>query len=227
MSAAGCLRPPPLLLLALLLLPPPAAADYRLEVIVFESLYPLAEGELLADDRRPEPRGGVSLPFFGFPGEAREADPGDAPSAPAGYAPLASADYRLYGVFSVLERAPGYRPLLHLAWRQPGHRRSAPLRLPGTGLPCAGVAPPAVSPDAAPAAAAAPVGPAGQALLEGTVRLRDAGRLFLDLELSYRPCAEAAVGGRVRLSQSRRILLDRLYYFDHPLLGVLVQVERI
>ncbi|MDD9824094.1 MAG: CsiV family protein [Gammaproteobacteria bacterium] len=225
MSAAGRLSSAPLLLLALLLLPPAAAADYRLEVIVFESLYPLAEGELLADDRRPEPQGGVSLPFFGFPGE--EAAPGDASSAPAGYAPLASADYRLYGVFSVLERAPGYRPLLHLAWRQPGHRRSAPLRLPGTGLPCAGVAPPAVPPDAAPAAAAAPAGPAGQSLLAGTVRLRDAGRLFLDLELSYRPCAEASVGGRARLSQSRRILLDRLYYFDHPLLGVLVQVERI
>lgn len=164
------------------------------------------------------------------------------------YLALPKDKYRLQADFHRLQLSSAYQPLLHVAWQQPGldgaHVREVHLeKLAGGG---AAPTPPA---DGA-AAAGAAVEPAPYVppnpIVDGLVRLRSTNLLYVDIDFAYFPAnfrkileaqagnAETANNKRinlnadyVRLKESRKIRLNELYYFDHPLFGVLLQVSRI
>lgn len=119
--------------------------------------------------------------------------------------PLPATSYRLNGVMAALRRGGKYRPLLHASWLQPETGR-----IRGVFVS----APPVVE------------------QVMGSVRLRVTRFLHVDMDMAYFPGAApdvadaGAVGGHVRLQESRKIKLNEVHYFDHPLFGVLLQVSR-
>jgi hypothetical protein len=143
------------------------------------------------------------------------------------YRALPASSLRLTGAKRRLERAPGYRPLLHLAWRQPGlgRARAATVHLtggrhiPASGLPRTpdgGTVPPL------------PEGAQASAELDGTVKVWVSRYLHLSADLIRRRLREAEGGGRwvqeLRLTQNRRMRSKELHYLDHPGFGVLALI---
>lgn len=121
---------------------------------------------------------------------------------PGGAQPFQQLDdtaLTLRSAASRLAAAPGYRPLLHLAWRQPVTAQADA---------------PAVHVASATGAEAAPA-------LDGLVRVSRNRFLHIDLDLLYRPDGTATA---YRLQQSRRINSGEVHYFDHPAFGLLVKL---
>lgn len=116
---------------------------------------------------------------------------------PSGYLPLPAARQRMQGVQRVLRTSGEYRPLLHVTWEQPG---------------------------LTPARARPVLLPGDNELVEGTVKLRRTRYLHVDLDLMY--VLGSDPGNYVRLVEERRVRLNELHYFDHPLFGAIVQVTR-
>lgn len=111
---------------------------YAVELIVFERSSELGRGAEAwpADPGLPETAGAIELSVKGI---VPQAD-GDPPALPVAETPGVSAsaleartplppafklippsDYRLTAVWDRLERSSAYRPLLHIAWIQPGY----------------------------------------------------------------------------------------------------------
>ena len=185
---------------------PAAAATYQVEIIIFAYPQPNADGErFIADEGLPSPQGLAQL--------------GDgAQETGAVVTLLPAASHHLDGVLGALRRGGKYRPLLHASWLQPesGRVRGVFVSAP---------------------AAAATAGLAAPDLeqVRGSVRLRVTRFLHVDLDLAYWPGAAppgmAETGGleqaeHVRLQESRKIKLNEVHYFDHPLFGALLQVSR-
>lgn len=207
-----------ILLAALMTAVVPAYAWYQVEVIVFEYLRPNADGELFAEDAGPpDTEGAVELSDHGMSGTQ--------PGPFAAYRVVPPSRYRLGGVQGSLRSSPDYRPLLHVAWEQPGSGEgpSRYVRLQRPNEP--GV-------DGAPAVHEAGDLPAHAPVLDGTVRVRSGRLLFVDMDIAYLPEAGAldpgsAAAGPVRIRASRKLKLNELHYLDHPLFGVLIEVSRL
>ena len=157
------------------------------------------------------------------------------------YLALPKQDYRLGGVRRVLELSSVYRPLLHVAWQQPGLdvRDVRAIHLDNTRFEKKTAEqdePPAVEdwnqPEYIPPAK----------VFDGIIRLRKSRFLHLDVDFAYFPDVLEQPGlqvrdetaGNVRLStdyvrltESRRVKPDELHYFDHPLFGLIIQVRRL
>jgi hypothetical protein len=182
--------------------PAPAfAASYQVELIVFAYRTPHADGEQWATDG-------------GLPGREGMAVLG---AATGGVPPLPATSYRLNGIMGALRRGGRYAPVLHTSWLQsaPGQYRGVYFSYPAPEST-------AFSPD--------PELPRAQ----GSVRLRVARYLFVDVDVAYLPDAAQpdapslpADPVTVRLQESRKIKLNEVHYFDHPLFGVLLQVSRV
>ncbi len=118
---------------------------------------------------------------------------------------------RLQREEEALNRSPDYRPVLHLAWRQPVPARSAaqPVDLPS---------------------ADDTIG--GNAYVSGTATVSLGRYLHLALDLQLHPgLAELDAAGldefelpQFRLTESRRMRGKELHYFDHPRFGVLAVI---
>jgi hypothetical protein len=203
----------PSAVLALILLLPLAAeaAWYQIEIIVF-SRTPAAsdQPEYWPDDPgRPDLEGARQL------GQVGDASP---------YARLPKSELKLDGAYWSLRGAPGLGPLVHLAWRQPISR-------PG-GTPPVYLA----------------SGP-GAAELEGTLEVSVSRFLHVNLDLLLRrtspagpsrpPALVAADGSglprypvsspegyRYRMQAHRRMRSGEVHYIDHPLMGVLLRIDR-
>lgn len=141
------------------------------------------------------------LPAYGDAEPLTPADPKAPPTAaPVAFQALARSDKRLEGVYKSLAR-DGYQPLIDIAWRQPAetaravHLASDPPPLPATN-------------------GARFDGMEGKIL----VRLDGAPQVELDV-------AAYQDGTPSRLQETRTIRLHELHYFDHPDLGVLVQIS--
>lgn len=117
--------------------------------------------------------------------------------ATGGHVALPAGRQRMQGIYRVLRTSGEYRPLLHATWEQPG---------------------------LAPARARSVLLPRDSELVEGTVRLRRTRYLHVDLDLIY--VLGSGMGNYVRLEEERRVRLNELHYFDHPLFGAIVQVTR-
>jgi Peptidoglycan-binding protein, CsiV len=119
-------------------------------------------------------------------------------------APLPGASHRLNGVVAALRKSGRYRALFHASWMHPetGRVRGVFVSQP------------------APGAAAAEI--------LGGVRIRVTRFLHADIDMAWFPPALAdEVVQHVRLQESRKIKLNEVHYFDHPLFGVLLQVSRV
>ncbi len=214
------------------------AADgpwYTVELIVFEQL----DSQGLFGERWPLDPGRPAVEealVLSPPGGDRAAPSGTAPTA---FELLGKEDLALRETWSRLRRSRGFRPLLHVAWRQPGY--------PRTEAPTARLssAPPGSAPRPAPAPARtfgalgtlASVGPPPEKI-DGVVRLYRSRYLHLEADLVYhRPEAatvtvEAAPDGSLapptptlfRMVTSRRMRSRELHYLDHPLFGVIALV---
>ncbi len=196
-------------LLVVLCLPLPGARAqqeyFQAELILFQHLFRRADGELLRTGTEELDLNAIDL----YAPSLTQTGGGATPPAPDGYALLPAGEHLLQGVWVALGRSAEYRPLLHLAWQQPARRSARPVLLRGA-VPC-------------PAQTDRP-------LLQGTVRLQGRNQPSVKLELDYRPCTQSEPGAApaplVRLIQQQRIRPGRLYYLDHPLLGVLLKISR-
>ena len=165
---------------------------------------------------------------------------------PVAYQVLPLDRYRLRDDLRNLQLSSAYRPLLHIAWQQLGLGNTRARAVHLEKLAGSEVTPgPVVSLTAAAENTEADFPPPAP-VLDGLVRLRSMNVLMLDVDFAYFPQDYArilavqpgAAGGPseqlldsladyVRLTETKRVLLNELNYFDHPLFGILVQVSRI
>lgn len=201
-------------LILILLLPLVAeAAWYQIEIIVFSRAPKVTEQPEYwpEDPGRPELEGARQL------GQVGAADP---------YARLPKSDLKLDGAYWSLRGAAGLKPLAHLAWRQPvsSQGRTPPVYL-GSGAD------------------------AGAPELEGTLEVSVSRFLHVNLDLLLRrntpagPSRSPAWVGAddsglpqypvnspddylYRMQAHRRMRSGELHYIDHPLMGVLLRIDR-
>lgn len=187
------------------------AAWYRVEMVMFEHLYSDAGEEINSGTRNlPDVTGSVELVDTG--------------SERLPYQIVSRGLHQLGGVYNELKASSEYRPFSHFAWQQPGlgqsRARYVHIRYPrisGDNID-------------------------GPAKLDGTVRLRVGYLLHIDIDLAYFfdmqhvPAANSndnpTLSGSsqvnfTRMTESRRLKLNEIHYFDHPLFGVLVRVSRV
>ncbi len=185
---------------------------YQVEMVVFEHLAVDASGEMWNSDDVLEYRNAKQLVT-------------DA-SGPNAFKRLPPSRYKLGGVNKVLKLSSGYRPVYHVAWQQPELKKSRAKKVH------------IKNPDAK---------------INGTVNLRGGHLLHLDLNISYfvdlltesvTSFTEEVVfeegtssdnvrkeiimsGTYAQMKETRRIKLNELHYFDHPLFGVIMRVTRL
>ena len=240
-----------------------AVSWYQVEVIVFDYTKPNLDGELWFEnpglpqrndaidlltavpDPMPDVPLGVNQPAPVKVAATTEEETEQKDMTP--YLALPEDKYRLSDDYRRLRLSSAYRPLLHIAWQQPGldadEVRQVHLeKLVGDEVPQSESA--AGSADGEPPATVyLPPDP----IFDGLVRLRSSSDLlYVDVDIAYFPAdfrkllvsqsgdiapqSDKRVNlnaDYVRLTDSRRIRLNELNFFDHPLFGVLLQVSRI
>jgi len=248
-----------LVLAALLSLPGLVGAEetqwYTVELVIFEHTGNAA----LASEHWPEVLGQpviegsieltdpLTLPDTG------DDDPAGTTSIPYAYWLLAAEDRSLDPLVSRLRRNRRYRPLLHMAWRQPGlDKKSAPTIHLRTDLQSSSISGDGgvgkLSADTVPATNEAQgrfpfpenlqvFAPADSPWVDGSLRLYRERYLHAEVDLLYyrpRPQAtdtsaavpEPQVSALFRLRESRRMRSGELHFLDHPLFGVLIKTDR-
>lgn len=202
----------------LLVLSSPAFAKwYQVEMLVFEYLNPDAAGELWNTGNAPEYRNTVELLT-------------DA-AATSAFKILPPSTYKLGGVNKVLKLSSGYRPIYHVSWQQPEltKSRAKQVHIKNTEAKINGS-----------------VNLRGGHLLHLDIDMI----YFIDLDaaspLTFTDTAttEAGItelemieeglidetrmsGTYAQMKETRRIKLNELHYFDHPLFGVIMRVTRL
>lgn len=180
---------------------------YQVEMVVFEHLAADASGELWNSDDALDYSSAVELVTDDNGSNA--------------FRRLPPSKYKLGGVNKVLKLSREYRPVHHVAWQQPELTTSRAKKVH------------IKNPDAK---------------IEGTVNLRGGHLLHLDLDIAYfvdlftesiTSFTEENVseggedeeiimsGTYAQMKETRRIKLNELHYFDHPLFGVIMRVTRL
>ena len=215
------------LCLLLIILSTHANAEwYQVEIIIFENLYPDTGGEQWFNNQNlPDIKNSVELV--------------SQPLTDAGklipFLELSPGKYKLGGVYRALRLSKEYRPLLHKAWQQSGVSSQSRAKfvhikyVEGESINSQVIE--------------------GQdsfydplVKLDGTVRLRGGHFLHLDIDLAYffESVPESIIytvledantnfklTDYTRLIETRKVKLNELHYFDHPLYGVLMMVRRL
>ncbi len=183
---------------------------YTIEVIVFQHLSNdgLYTEHWPADPGRPAIEGAITL----------TTDTGDESGQtfnPNAFQLLNSSEFQLREAAGRLKRSGGYRPLLHIAWRQPGYTRSGARKVHiHTGLPNR-------------FRASGELDVSLSHVVEGTLRLSRARYLHLEADLLHHreiPLDTPTDVTTFRLQDSRRMRSKEVHYIDHPLIGLLVLV---
>lgn len=203
-------------LFLVLLSPVLPASDYQVEVIIFEHLYHDADGEISEI--------GLNMPDPGNVINLADIQGSDV----SGFKPLSTGFYKLGGVYNELKFSGDYRPILHMAWQQPALNQSRAryvrVRKPVSETGREGFS------DV-------------QVKVDGLVRIRSSQFLHADVDLFYfvNPVSESFLrtGGTApgtlpagglrfaELKETRRMKLNELHYFDHPVFGLFLRVSRI
>ncbi len=192
-----------------------AQAAYQVEIIIFEHLYHDADGEIAQI--------GLKLPDLSTTVELSGAD--------EDFRPLPSSMYKLAGVYSELKSSSGYRPILHVAWQQPQLTQSQARYVHITK---------------ADGAAQAGESSDGLVKVDGVIRIRSSTFLHADVDLFYfvEPVSASFISENAgwqstegiqtpvaaefaELKETRRMKLNELHYFDHPVFGVFMRVSRL
>ena len=122
------------------------------------------------------------------------------PPAPAGVLALTRAQYAMQEIRAVMRRSAEYRPLAHFAWAMPAGWDGEPVALRLSTL----------------SAIALP--------FTGLASLREDRFVHLTLDLRLPEGQDS--DDVFRLSESRRLLLGELHYFDHPRFGAVARLFR-
>lgn len=234
----------------LLLGSPAQAAWYQVEVIVFEHLNPSLDGEQWSENPGLPSRNDsidlitgiadqINVQTGTMDGHAEEDTQGLIP-----YMALSSNKFRLKKDFRLLKLSSAYRPLLHVAWQQPGLRRNSARSVHLESYEETSEIESDISEELVDLQKAENIYTAPEIIFDGIVRLRSSHFLHVDVDLVFFPepgfqNIKTAIQGSenitpvlqqadyVRLTESRRIKLNELHYFDHPLFGVIMQVSRL
>lgn len=164
------------------------------------------------------------------------------------YLALPEQNYRLKDDFRRLQLSSNYRPLLHVAWQQPALDTAEVRHVHLEKL--AGVEESQIQTELEPESLenhiVEDIYTPPEPVFDGIIRIRSSNYLYVDVDFAYFPEDFAALlnlqvqkagsqfeqlvnyeADYVRLSESMRIRLNELNYFDHPLFGILIQVSRI
>lgn len=182
---------------------------YQVEMVVFEHLATDTSGELWESGDALDYSNAIKLVTD--------------PNGPNAFKMLPSSKHKLGGVNKVLKLSREYRPVYHVAWQQPeltaSRAKKVHIKNP-------------------------------EAKINGTVNLRGGHLLHLDLDIAYfidlstdtitsftdeNVSDEGEVedeeiimsGTYAQMKETRRIKLNELHYFDHPLFGVVMRVTRL
>lgn len=185
---------------------------YRVELIVFKDLNPLTGGEHWG--KYP------GLPDTANSVELIRGQEGDPPGEIA-FQTLDKSKLTLSGTYATLSKSSQYRPLTYLAWQQPAldANRSRAVKVTINQQDT-------------------------QPLVSGNINIRSSVYLHVDLDLAFflpdtvnqqLDDAEQGVGQSAvrktnavtRLTETRRVKLNEIHYFDHPLFGAIVRVVRL
>lgn len=228
------------------------AVWYQVELIVFENLYPESDGELWyqtprlidLDDTVILKSYHESLAMRSEEGDI--SSQGDSPLVP--YSILPEDNYRLDGIYRVLRLSREYRPLYHISWQQPGldGDQSKPVHLQANDVSNLYelTIPASLVTEPMPENFYEPV----ELSIDGSLRIRSSLYLYVDLDMvlfRQAPEQESESNGSiktieqtlqqmseidpveyVRLVETRRIKLNELHYFDHPMFGIIIQISR-
>ncbi len=174
---------------------------YRVELIVFENSNSDPSGELW--EKYP------GLPDTGSSIKLTRAQQGGS-SELIPFQTLDSSLLTLSGAYSKLKSSSLYNPLSYLAWQQPSlearNARSVKVQI-FNGV--------------------------DELNVLGKLKIRSGVYLHADLDLAYSVSPGSLMieednGGKIaRLTESRRIKLNEIHYFDHPLFGAIVRVVRL
>ena len=211
-----------------------AESWYQVEVIVFDRLSPDLDGEQWQDqefNRRDDMLELQQAAFTEF----------------VPYSILDKSRNRLDGIYRYFKLSSDFRPLYHVSWQQEATERrksryvhiqrlseaetiSKPVS--ETEVLAAELEEPAfiediVMPDR---------------IIDGSIRIRSGFYLHADIDLSYftqlpeqnkvlRNSEESFANGfdktEIKLKETRKIKLNEIHYFDHPMFGVILQVSRL
>ena len=188
------------------------AEGYHVELVIFANLRQVTDGE-------------VSQTVMAYPDYSNSLEPGGGNEAGNPFRLLSSGFYKLDAVYNQLKTSGMYRPLVHMAWQQPAlqgdNARSVHILKTDPG-------------DAEHAGATL-------VKIDGTVRVRASQFLHVDVDLLYfvdalpqsdiHPAGDTAVTGTpqfkyARMREMRRMKLNELHYFDHPLFGMIMHISR-
>lgn len=218
---------------------------YQVEVVVFERLLPDLDGEQwrLRDYQQ---RGSmVEL----VPREEAVRN-----GKPVPFSLMSVSRNRLAGTERVLRLSSSYRPLLHYSWQQPAYERENARFVHIQKLTEEAEAMAAIEAETAatevisseptlnePAFIETIVDPGY--IVDGAIRIRSGFYLHVDVDLTYFtaiPQQNRIVQTAdqvqnvdpfqkvpVQLQETRKIKLNELHYFDHPMFGLIIQVSRL
>lgn len=175
---------------------------YQVEMVVFEHLVADTSGEQWNSDATPDYSNAINLET-------------DSNSSNA-FKMLPTSRHKLGGVNKVLKLSSQYRPVHHVAWQQPELTKSRAKKVHIKNP---------------------------EAKIDGTVNLIGGHLLHLDVDMAYfvdlltesntsfteEGASEdiAMRGTYAQMKETRRIKLNELHYFDHPLFGVVMRVTRL
>jgi hypothetical protein len=225
------------------------AVWYQVEVIIFENLYPNTDNEKWYKTPELVPlKNTVNLIPYQQQLNILEEKNKDVPNisnSQIPYGMLSEDNNRLEGIYRVLRLSREYRPLYHVSWQQPGlsDKQAKPIHIQSENFENLFelTIPTLMVSDSMPIELYEPT----KLIVDGTLQIRSSLYLHIDLDfvLFRKPTVDNAevheqletglIANRinnpadyVRLTESRRIKLNELHYYDHPLFGVIVQVSR-
>jgi len=207
-----------------------AASWYQVEVVVFDRLNPDLDGEQWQNE------------VFNVRDNLVELQATDTSDGLVPYMILDKARNRLNDVQRVFKLSSQYRPLIHLSWQQAAtqRRQSRYVHLQkldsSSSIPVANTGnlndEPEFIDDLIPL----------NSIIDGSIRIRSGFYLHADIDLSYfkelpaenkilRSSEESFTGNTdktvIKLKETRKIKLNEIHYFDHPMFGVILQVSRL
>lgn len=200
-------------LLPVLAAPLPASARwYQVEVVVFRHL----EGTEGGGEHWPEladlPEFGRAVELITTLPEMSDEPLGAAAAGPIAFRSLDREERRLAGVERRLRNAGEYELLFGAGWRQPSFGVARAKWVYVSDVPAART----VELEGGSASFSPRVAPRA----EGLVRIKVSRLLHVDVDFLY-----YHDGTPVRLTETRKLKLREIHYFDHPLFGIVLQVS--
>ena len=174
-----------------------AERGYQVEVLVFAHVSQNTGGELFFPPQQGTDDWSEALALWAV--DAQTAPP------PPGYHALGAESLQMRAHWKRLRAVRDYRPVAHAAWRQPARAEPQPARLQVYADDCN-----------------------ERPELDGVLRVRNLGELVFEFDLRYLDCVATVTGSApvFRIPGTSKVLFNRLYYFDHPVAGVLLEVRR-